>query len=163
MWRCLLEAVSIWPLCCHIGMSCHRHRTWHPTPSHYTDTGPTCRCAIHWCVTPHWNKQLPILMTWVWTNRDTFPQSSTHKANARNILSWCHSMRSSVETIPPQSLEPGTGIWSYRIVKNNFFVKIMQLISCFVGIKVPYLFQLKKKNNHDIWMNFWSVVSEKKF
>ena len=24
-----------------------RHRTWHPTPSQYTETGPTYRCVIH--------------------------------------------------------------------------------------------------------------------
>ena len=46
-------------------MPCRRHRTWHPTPSQYTDTGSTCRCAIHWCWTSHWNTQLPILMSWV--------------------------------------------------------------------------------------------------
>ena len=44
-------------MCCHTRMSCHRHRTWHPTPSQYTDTGPTCRCAIHWCRTSHWYTQ----------------------------------------------------------------------------------------------------------
>ena len=56
-------AVVLWPMCCHTGMPCHRHRTWHPTPSQFTDTGPTCRCAIHWCGTSHWNTQLPILMS----------------------------------------------------------------------------------------------------
>ena len=45
----------------HTGMPCRRHRTWHPTPSQGTETGPTCRFAIHWCGTLHWNKQLPIL------------------------------------------------------------------------------------------------------
>ena len=44
-------------------MPCRRHRTRHPTPSQYTDTGPTCRCAIQWCGTPHCNTQLPILMS----------------------------------------------------------------------------------------------------
>ena len=47
--------------------------TWHPTPSHYTDTGPTCRCAIHWCGTSHWNTQLPILMSWVRSDREILP------------------------------------------------------------------------------------------
>ena len=28
-------------------MPCRRYRTWHPTPSQYTDTGPTCRAGIH--------------------------------------------------------------------------------------------------------------------
>ena len=37
--------------------------TRHPTPSYYTDTGPTCRCAIQWCDTSHWNTQLPISMS----------------------------------------------------------------------------------------------------
>ena len=34
-------------MCCHTEMPSRRHRTRHPTPSKYTDTGPTCRCAIH--------------------------------------------------------------------------------------------------------------------
>ena len=28
-------------------MSCRRHSTSQPTPSQYTDTGPTSGCAIH--------------------------------------------------------------------------------------------------------------------
>ena len=42
-------------------MPCRRHRAGHPTQSQYTDldTGPTCRCSIHWCGTSHWNTQLP--------------------------------------------------------------------------------------------------------
>ena len=46
--RCLLIAVVLWPLCCHTGLPCCRHRTWHPTPSQYTYMGPTY-CVIHWC------------------------------------------------------------------------------------------------------------------
>ena len=66
IWQqCLLVAVVLWPMCCHTGMPCRRHRTWHPTPSQYTDTRPTCHCAIHWCGTSHWNTELPILMSWV--------------------------------------------------------------------------------------------------
>ena len=50
-------------------MPCHRHRTWHPTLSQYTDTGPPCRCAFQ---TSHWNTQLPILMSWMKTTVPTF-------------------------------------------------------------------------------------------
>ena len=70
MRRCLVVAVVLWP-----GMTSRRHRTWHPTPSQYTDTGPTCRCAIHWCGTSHWNTQLPILMYWVWPDREISPHT----------------------------------------------------------------------------------------
>ena len=41
-------------MCCHTGMPCSKHKAWHPTLSQYTDTGPTCHCAIHWCGTSHW-------------------------------------------------------------------------------------------------------------
>ena len=34
--QCLIVAVVLWPMCCHTGMPCHRHRTWHPTLSQYT-------------------------------------------------------------------------------------------------------------------------------
>ena len=108
--RCLLVAVVLWPMCCHTGMPCRRHRTWHPTPSQYTDTGPTCRCAIHWCGTLHWKPQLPILMSWVWPDREILPRPSTHEANVQLLLlSWWQSVWSSVESVPyPPGLEPGT-------------------------------------------------------
>ena len=76
--RCLLVAVVLWPMCCHTEMPCRRHRTWHPTPSQYTDTGLTCCCAIHWCDTSQWNTQLPILISWVWPDREILPRPSTH-------------------------------------------------------------------------------------
>ena len=84
--RCLLVAVVLWQICCHTGMPCRRHRTWHPTPSQYTDTGPTCRCAIHRCGTSHWNTQLPILMSWVRPDREILPRPSTH---TRERSTWC--------------------------------------------------------------------------
>ena len=49
-------------------MPCRSHKTWHPTPSQYTDTGPTCRCGIHWCGMSHWNTQLAIFLSWVKPN-----------------------------------------------------------------------------------------------
>ena len=60
----------------------HRHRTWHPIPSQYTDTGPTCHCAMHWCGTSHWNTQLPILMCLVRPDHEILPRPFTHIANA---------------------------------------------------------------------------------
>ena len=62
-------------MCCHTEMPCRRHRTRHPTPSQYTDTGPTCRCAIHRCGTSHWNTQLPILMSWVRPIQEILPHT----------------------------------------------------------------------------------------
>ena len=64
----------------------YRHMTWHPTPSQFTDTGPTCRCAIHWCGTSHWNTQLPILMSWVRPDREILPRPSTHTSKCST---WC--------------------------------------------------------------------------
>ena len=56
----------------------------HPVTVGYTDTGPTCRCAINWCGTPHYNTQLTILMIWVRRDRYILPRPSTHTpANAQ--------------------------------------------------------------------------------
>ena len=63
-------------------MPCRRHRTWHPTQSQYTDKGLTCRCAIHWCGTSHWNTQLPTLMSWVRPNWEILLWPNT-QANAQ--------------------------------------------------------------------------------
>ena len=88
-WRCLLVAVLLWPMCYHTRMPCRRHRTWHPTPSQYTDTGPTCRCAIHWCVTSHWNTQLPILMFWVRPDQEILLQPPIHTSkHSTLVLLW---------------------------------------------------------------------------
>ena len=72
-------------------MPCGRDRIWHPTQSQYTVTGPTCRCAIHWCGTSHWNTQLPILMSWVRPDREIFLRPSTHTSErdaVKVIISW---------------------------------------------------------------------------
>ena len=72
----------LWPMCCHTGKPCRRHRTGHPIPSQYTYIGPTCRCAIHWCGTLDWKPQLPVIMPWVYnTIEKSFPDL-THAANA---------------------------------------------------------------------------------
>ena len=67
-------------------MPYRRHRTWHTILVQYTDTGPTCRCAIHWCGTSHWNTQLPVLMSWVRTDREILPRPSTHTSECST---WC--------------------------------------------------------------------------
>ena len=85
--QCLLVAVVFGPMCCHTGMPCRRHRTWHPNPSQYTDTGTTCRCAIHWCGTSHWKPQQPILMSWVRYDQEIIPPPST-RTSERSTL-WC--------------------------------------------------------------------------
>ena len=107
--QCLLVAVVLWPMCCHTGMSCRRHRTRHPTPTRYTDTGPTCRCAILWCGTPHWNTQLLILMFWVRPDREILPWLSTHTSESSTLC--CHGgsqseVQQKVQHQP--GLEPGT-------------------------------------------------------
>ena len=63
------STVELWPMCCHTEMSCRRHRTWHPTPSQYTDTRPTSHCAIHWCVMlkPHqYRIKKNVWLTHIW-------------------------------------------------------------------------------------------------
>ena len=82
-----------------------RHRTWHSTPSQYTDTGSTCCCAIHWCGTSHWNTQLPILMSWVRPAWEILPWPSTHTSERSTL--WCCYGGSSVESTIP------TGTWTF--------------------------------------------------
>ena len=64
------------------------HRTWHPTPSRYTDTRPTCHCVFHWCGTSQWNTQLTNVMFWVRPDREILPKPSTHTPVKRSTL-WC--------------------------------------------------------------------------
>ena len=86
--RCLLEAGVHWPLCCYTGMPCRRHRTWHTTPSQYTDTGQMYHFAFHWFVT-HWNPQLPALIRWVWLNPEIlFP--TLHSRSIHSTKSLTH-------------------------------------------------------------------------
>ena len=89
--RCLLVAVISWPMCCYTEMPCGRDKTWHPTQLQYTGTGPTCRFAIHWCGTSHWNTQLPISIYWVRPDREILPRPSTHTSESdavKVIISW---------------------------------------------------------------------------
>ena len=106
LWVWWSWTVVLWPMCCHTGMPCRRHMTWHPTPSQYTYTGPTCRFAIHWCGTSHWNTQLPILMSWVRPDQEILPRPSTHQRTLNLMLSWWSTVGSSVESTVP------TGSWT---------------------------------------------------
>ena len=83
----MLVAVVLWSMCCHTGMPRRRHRTWYPgfTPSQYTNTGPTCGCAIHWCGTSHWNTQLPILMSSIRPVREILPCPSIHTSERSTL------------------------------------------------------------------------------
>ena len=94
--RCLLVAMVLWPMCCHTGIPRRRHRTRHPTPSQYTDTGPTCRCAIHWCGTSHWNTQLPVSKSWVRPEREILPWPSTHTSERSTLWYWYGGNKSEV-------------------------------------------------------------------
>ena len=100
------SAVVLWPMCCNIEMLCCRHRTWHPTPSQYTDTGPTCRCAIRWCGTSHWNTQLPILMSCL--SWKSFPDLPHTTANAQlDAVMVVNSWKFSRKYYTNQVLNPG--------------------------------------------------------
>ena len=73
---------------CAATQKCHAADTGHDTPPrHSIDTGPTCRCAIHWCGMSHWNTQLPILMSWVRPDREILPWPSTHTSKRSTL--WC--------------------------------------------------------------------------
>ena len=90
------------PICCHTGIPCRRHRSKLHNQSQYTDTGPTCRCAIHLCGTSHWNTQLPILMSWVRPDQEILTRPSTH-------TSECDAVMVVVESLSyPPGHEPGT-------------------------------------------------------
>ena len=102
--RSLLVAVVLWPKCCHTEMPCRRHRTRHPTPSQYTDTGPTFRCAIHWYGTSHWNTQLLIFVLGETRPGNPSPTFHTHQRTLNLMLSWWSTVGSSVEsTVPTKS------------------------------------------------------------
>ena len=57
-------------VCCHTGLPCRGHETWHPIPSHYTDahthihthnrTEFTCRCDFRKCWMLSRTLQLPV-------------------------------------------------------------------------------------------------------
>ena len=101
--RYLLVAVVLWPMCCHTGMPCRRHRTRHPTPSQYTDTGPTCRCAIHWCETSHWNTAIYTHFNVLGETRpvNRSPTFHTHQRTHNLMLLWWLSVGSSIESTVP--------------------------------------------------------------
>ena len=72
-------------MCCHIGMSCRRQRTQHPTPSQYTNTGPSCCCAINWSGMSYQNTQLPTLMSFVRPDQEIILRPSTHQRTLNSI------------------------------------------------------------------------------
>ena len=51
----LLVAMVLWQKVLLHGKAMPQTQDITPTPSQYSDTGPTCRRAIHWCGTSHWN------------------------------------------------------------------------------------------------------------
>ena len=63
-----------------------------PTSSQYTDTWPTCRCAIHWCGTLHWKTQLPVLISWVRPDREILLRPSTHSSERSTL--WAATNKS---------------------------------------------------------------------
>ena len=98
------------PLSWHSEMPRRRHETWHPSPSQYTDTEPTCRCAIHFCVEPHWKAQLPKFKSWVWPGqRRTFLTCCARSGLYYYMLSRQCTVRSPEERLPYQpGIEPGS-------------------------------------------------------
>ena len=85
--------VILWPMCCHTGIPCSRHRTWHPNPSQYTDTWSTCHTLIHsyqflclgsnptgksFCITRHWTIPCSHQRRAVWMGFVNFLFSKKH-------------------------------------------------------------------------------------
>ena len=108
--RCLLVPGPLWTIELALWMPRRRHETWHPSPSQYTDTEPTCRCAIHFCVEPHWKLQLPKFKSWVWPGqRRTFLTCCTRSGLYYYMLSRQCTVRSPEERLPYQpGIEPGS-------------------------------------------------------
>ena len=112
-----------------------------PHPSQYIDTGPTCRCAILWCRTSHWNTQLPILMS-----RKTLPGNPsltfhTHQQmlNSMMLLRWW-SLGSLVESTVP------TGSWTRNLwCANPLHYPLAH--SCFLNSSL-YQFYIILKHIH---------------
>ena len=77
-------------------MPCRRHKTWHPTLSQSTDTGPTYRCAILWC--------------WLLF---VFNVPSTARSFRDGTPIYCPMRRtwSSVNTPSRPGIEPGAVAW----------------------------------------------------
>ena len=72
---------------CAATQECHAADKGHdtPPPSQYIDTRPTRCCAIHLCGTSYWNTQLPILMSWVRSDREIIPRPSTHTSERSTL------------------------------------------------------------------------------
>ena len=69
LWCCLLVAV----------VPCHRHRTWQPTLSQNRHgANLSLYYPTMWNVT-----QQPILMSWIWSDREILLQPPTHAVNTQ--------------------------------------------------------------------------------
>ena len=80
--------------------------TWHPTPSQYTDTGPTCPLM--------WNVTLEYTATHFNVLGETRPGNPsltfhTHQRTLNLMLSWWSTVGSSVESTVP------TGSWTRNL------------------------------------------------
>ena len=128
-------------MCCQTGMSCRGQKTWHPIPSQYTDTGSTCRCAIHLCGTSHWNTQLSNFYVLGQTRSEN--PSPTFHIHQRTlnfmILSWWWSVRSSVESVLyPPSLKPVTcGVRIHYAIHSPTAASLDRCKQC-VNIPISY-------------------------
>ena len=87
-------------MCCHTGMPCCGHRTWHPTTVYRHGADLSMCYPIMWNVTLEY--KLLILMSWVRLKREILPRTSTQTSERSTLWYWyCGS---SVEsTIPTRS------------------------------------------------------------
>ena len=85
-----------------------------------TEIGPTCCLAIHWCGTTHWNKKLPILLSWVRSNRNL--------SNVQRTLNyiWCCCGCSQSETWV--KVYPTTGSWTWDLWHANSLHYLLLII-----------------------------------
>ena len=84
---------------CAAKQECHAADTGHPsTPRHSIHT-LSCRCAIHWCGTSHWNAQLPIFIVFGQTGSGNYFRPSTHTSERSTLWCWYRGIRSP-ETAP---------------------------------------------------------------
>ena len=159
---CPLVAVILWPMCRNTGMPCRRHRTRHPTPSQFTDTGPTSRCAIHWFGTSHWNTQVPNLMSWVWPDSVILRRPSTHSAKAHIydavVMAVSQKLGRKCTVPPPPSLEPGT-CGRGALILVYVYMYVLMNVCMYVSSSGNYKV---KGVTHDIitWKHFWNEKPE---
>ena len=131
----------------------------------YTDTGPTCRCAFHWCGTSHWNTQLPILMSWVRPDREILPRPSTQTpANAQLnavivVNNWKLSRKyRGVPSLNDLAVDGTLNTINKQTIDNNCRSWIWERSSCYFAIFVSVVSSVLLSWIEILFGKYWGWV-----